>query len=103
MVSLHATGTAMYITCLPEPPLPLVKAGKSWAHPDQQQVLRAQKLLNDAVVNNRQHYHLIQKVIKLVSNYYYKTKYNYFIYLIYRKMNLKIRLLIVPEKLLYLI
>ncbi|XP_060880194.1 C2 domain-containing protein 5 isoform X3 [Metopolophium dirhodum] len=61
VVSLHATGTAMYITCLPEPPLPLVKAGKSWAHPDQQQVLRAQKLLNDAVVNNRQHYHLIQK------------------------------------------
>jgi len=69
-VSLHATGTAMYITCLPEPPLPLVKAGKSWAHPDQQQVLRAQKLLNDAVVNNRQHYHLIQKVIILVYNYY---------------------------------
>ncbi|XP_027853357.2 C2 domain-containing protein 5 isoform X2 [Aphis gossypii] len=61
VVSLHATGTAMYITCLPEPPLPLVKAGKSWAHPDQQQVLRAQKLLNDAVVNNRQHYHLNQK------------------------------------------
>ncbi|XP_029346792.1 C2 domain-containing protein 5 isoform X3 [Acyrthosiphon pisum] len=61
VVSLHATGTAMYITCLPEPPLPLVKAGKSWAHPDQQQVLRAQKLLNEAVVNNRQHYHLIQK------------------------------------------
>lgn len=53
----------MYITCLPEPPLPIVKAGKSWAHPDQQQVLRAQKLLNDAVVNNRQHYHLVQKVM----------------------------------------
>lgn len=56
----------MYITCLPEPPLPLVKAGKSWAHPDQQQVLRAQKLLNDAVINNRQHYHLVQKVITVV-------------------------------------
>lgn len=53
----------MYINCLPEPPLPVVKAGKSWAHPDQQQVLRAQKLLNDAVINNRQHYHLVQKVI----------------------------------------
>lgn len=52
----------MYITCLPEPPLPLVKAGKSWAHPDQQQVLHAQKLLNEAVINNRQHFHLVQKV-----------------------------------------
>lgn len=103
MVSLHATGTAMYITCLPEPPLPLVKAGKSWAHPDQQQVLRAQKLLNDAVVNNRQHYHLIQKVIILVYNYYNITKCNYYYYFIYRKMNLKICLLTVPEKLLYLI
>ncbi|XP_050437387.1 C2 domain-containing protein 5 isoform X3 [Adelges cooleyi] len=61
VVSLHATGTAMYVACLPEPPLPLVKAGKSWAHPDQQQVLRTQKLLNDAVINNRSHYHLNQK------------------------------------------
>jgi len=102
-VSLHATGTAMYITCLPEPPLPLVKAGKSWAHPDQQQVLRAQKLLNDAVVNNRQHYHLIQKVITSVYNYYNVTKRNYYYYFIHRKMNLKICLLTVPEKLLYLI
>lgn len=58
----------MYITCLPEPPLPIVKAGKSWAHPDQQQVLRAQKLLNDAVVNNRQHYHLVQKVLIVKNN-----------------------------------
>lgn len=72
MVSLHATGTSMYITCLPEPPLPIVKAGKSWTHPDQQQVLRAQKLLNDAVVNNRQHYHLAQKVIYTTNT----TKYN---------------------------
>ncbi|XP_050532078.1 C2 domain-containing protein 5 isoform X3 [Daktulosphaira vitifoliae] len=64
VVSLHATGTAMYLACLPEPPLPLVKAGKSWAHPDQQQVLHAQKLLNEAVLNNRQHYHLLQKDVE---------------------------------------
>ncbi|KDR22889.1 uncharacterized protein LOC110841472 isoform X2 [Zootermopsis nevadensis] len=51
-----ATGTAVFLTPLPMPPIPKVSAGNSWA--DDKKLAEIQKLLQDTVKKNRDIYQL---------------------------------------------
>lgn len=51
-----ATGTAMYVTALPPPGVPIITAGN--LKTDAQKVLQYQKVVQDAYDRNRQHYDL---------------------------------------------
>lgn len=51
-----ATGTAVYLTPLPMPPVPKVSADNSWA--DDKKLTEIQKLLQDTVKKNREIYQL---------------------------------------------
>ena len=51
-----ATGTAVFLTPLPMPPVPKVSAGNSWD--DDKKLAEIQKLLQDTVKKNREIYQL---------------------------------------------
>lgn len=51
-----ATGTAMFLTPLPSPPVPTITAGNSWS--DERRLLEVQKTLAETVKRNREIYHL---------------------------------------------
>ncbi|XP_034253610.1 C2 domain-containing protein 5 isoform X1 [Thrips palmi] len=51
-----ATGTAMFLTPLPSPPVPTITAGNSWS--DERRLLEVQKTLSETVKRNREIYHL---------------------------------------------
>lgn len=51
-----ATGTAMFLTPLPSPPVPTITAGNSWS--DERRLLEVQKTLAETVKKNREIYQL---------------------------------------------
>lgn len=51
-----ATGTAMFLTPLPAPPVPTITAGNSWS--DERRLLEVQKTLAETVKRNREIYQL---------------------------------------------
>lgn len=51
-----ATGTAMFLSALPPPGVPIITAGN--LKTDSQKVLQYQKVVQDAYDRNRQHYDL---------------------------------------------
>ncbi|KAJ1532358.1 hypothetical protein ONE63_000960 [Megalurothrips usitatus] len=51
-----ATGTAMFLTPLPSPPVPTITAGNSWS--DERRLLEVQKTLAETVKRNREMYQL---------------------------------------------
>lgn len=51
-----ATGTAIFLTPLPSPPVPTITAGNSWS--DERRLLEVQKTLSETVKRNREIYHL---------------------------------------------
>jgi hypothetical protein len=57
-----ATGTAIYLTPLPMPPVPKVSAGNSWA--DDKKLAEIQKLLQDTVKKNREIYQLKSLIVR---------------------------------------
>jgi hypothetical protein len=57
-----ATGTAVYLTPLPIPPVPKVSAGNSWA--DDKKLTEIQKLLQDTVKKNRELYQLKPLIVR---------------------------------------
>jgi hypothetical protein len=59
-----ATGTAIYLTPLPMPPIPKVSADNSWA--DDKKLTEIQKLLQDTVKKNREIYQLKPLIVRLV-------------------------------------
>jgi hypothetical protein len=59
-----ATGTAVYLTPLPMPPVPKVSADNSWA--DDKKLTEIQKLLQDTVKKNRDIYQLKPLIVRLV-------------------------------------
>lgn len=60
-----ATGTAVYLTPLPMPPVPKVSADNSWA--DDKRLTEIQKLLQDTVKKNRDIYQLKPLIVRLVA------------------------------------
>jgi hypothetical protein len=57
-----ATGTAVFLTPLPMPPIPKVSAGNSWA--DDKKLAEIQKLLQDTVKKNREIYQLKPLIVR---------------------------------------
>lgn len=57
-----ATGTAVFLTPLPMPPVPKVSAGNSWD--DEKKLAEIQKLLQDTVKKNREIYQLKPLIVR---------------------------------------
>lgn len=57
-----ATGTAVYLTPLPMPPVPKVSADNSWT--DDKKLTEIQKLLQDTVKKNREMYQLKPLIVR---------------------------------------
>jgi hypothetical protein len=57
-----ATGTAVFLTPLPMPPIPKVSAGNSWD--DDKKLAEIQKLLQDTVKKNREIYQLKPVIVR---------------------------------------
>ena len=66
-----ATGTAVFLTPLPMPPVPKVSAGNSWD--DDKKLAEIQKLLQDTVKKNREIYQLKPVIVsmRLIINILY--------------------------------
>jgi len=58
-----ATGTAVFLTPLPTPPIPKVSAGNSWN--DDKKLAEIQKLLQDTVKKNREIYQLKPVIVSM--------------------------------------
>jgi len=58
-----ATGTAVFLTPLPTPPVPKVSAGNSWD--DDKKLAEIQKLLQDTVKKNREIYQLKPVIVSM--------------------------------------
>jgi hypothetical protein len=65
-----ATGTAVFLTPLPMPPVPKVSADNSWA--DDKKLTEIQKLLQDTVKKNREIYQLKPLIVRLVVYSFFK-------------------------------
>jgi hypothetical protein len=57
-----ATGTAVYLTPLPMPPVPKVSVDNTWA--DDKKLTEIQKLLQDTVKKNREIYQLKPLIVR---------------------------------------
>ena len=73
-----ATGTAVFLTPLPMPPVPKVSAGNSWD--DDKKLAEIQKLLQDTVKKNREIYQLKPVIVRrrLIINTVYSCMQIYF-------------------------
>jgi hypothetical protein len=73
-----ATGTAVFLTPLPMPPVPKVSAGNSWD--DDKKLAEIQKLLQDTVKKNREIYQLKPVIVRrrLIINTLYSCMQIYF-------------------------
>jgi len=73
-----ATGTAVFLTPLPMPPIPKVSAGNSWD--DDKKLAEIQKLLQDTVKKNREIYQLKPVIVRrrLIINTLYSCMEIYF-------------------------
>ena len=63
-----ATGTAVFLTPLPTPPVPKVSAGNSWD--DDKKLAEIQKLLQDTVKKNREIYQLKPVIVRMSFTLY---------------------------------
>ena len=61
-----ASGTAVFLNPLPNPSVPKVSAGNSWA--DDKKLAEIQKLLQDTVKKNREFYHLKSINVRFIWN-----------------------------------
>lgn len=73
-----ATGTAVFLTPLPMPPVPKVSAGNSWD--DDKKLAEIQKLIQDTVKKNREIYQLKPAIVRrrLIINTLYSCMQIYF-------------------------
>lgn len=60
-----ATGTAVFLTALPTPPIPKISAGNAWK--DNKKLSEMQKQLQDALKKNRDLYQLKSATVRIFS------------------------------------
>jgi len=59
-----ATGTAVYLTALPPPPVPTITAGNSWK--DDTKLAQVQRTIQEAVKRNRELYRLKPPSVRFI-------------------------------------